>query len=148
MDTPTSEAERSVEIRNQMSDIRCHLGDDVEEFVDSARSLTDWRHYVQRYPWACMAGAAAIGFLVVPKRVQGINPSGKSLEKLVKAHCQECKSGEANGSTASRNGLGGAILGILANAAMRSAMGYIGQNAGKFLGEHSNIGGDHAEPDL
>lgn len=148
MENSTIEAERTTEIRNQMNEIRCQLGDEVEEFVDSARTLTDWKHYVRRHPWACMAGAAAIGFWVVPKRVRIISPSGKSLEKLVKRSCKDCQNGDSSGSTPSSHGLRGAIFGMLANAAMRSAVAYVGQNAGRLLGEHTNLGGDHAEPDL
>jgi hypothetical protein len=55
-------------IRRQMKNVRQEMGADVKEIVHGARQLTDWRYYLRTHPWACVAGAAALGFLVVPTR--------------------------------------------------------------------------------
>ena len=41
---------------------------DLEDVSASARSMVDWKHYVKAYPWVCLGTAAALGFLIVPKR--------------------------------------------------------------------------------
>lgn len=133
----------TTDICRRMNDVRCSLGDDVEEMVESARTLADWRHYVKMYPWVCLAGAAAVGFLVVPKRVEIISPSADALEQLAKRNKLVVKS---NPQPQAKSGIGGALIGMLANAAVRGAMGYLGQNAGRFLGTHGDTGEDNAEP--
>lgn len=65
------------EIQQQMRQVRTELGNGVEELVANAqdvkswaREVTDWRHYVRNYPWACLGAAAAVGYLMVPSRSQ------------------------------------------------------------------------------
>jgi hypothetical protein len=55
------------EIQLKMRQIRCHLGTDVRNLVRQARESTDWRHYVRRYQWFCLAATAAAGYLLVPR---------------------------------------------------------------------------------
>jgi hypothetical protein len=56
------------EIQQQMRQVRRELREDVEEIVENAQVLTDWRHYVRRYPVVCLGAAAAAGYLLVPAR--------------------------------------------------------------------------------
>jgi hypothetical protein len=67
-----------------MHDLRGQLDNDVEEVVDSAKEFTDWRTYVRSYPWACVGVAAAIGYLVVPSRVELESPDVDTLLELAK----------------------------------------------------------------
>lgn len=119
-----------------MDELRSDLGDNVEEIVDSARTLSDWRHYVSTFPWACMAGAAALGFLIVPKRIEMVSPDADALEELAKRNKLVVKS---NPKPQAKSGMTGAMFSFLANAAMRGAMAYVGQNVGKLMG---SAGGD------
>ena len=64
MDPPQS----ADDIQQQMRQVRRELREDVEEIVENAQVLTDWRHYVRRYPLVCLGAAAAAGYLVVPAR--------------------------------------------------------------------------------
>jgi hypothetical protein len=73
-------------IQEQMRQVRCELGEDVQGLVDSARVMADWRHYVRSYPWLCLGLAAAAGFLLVPSRVQVLRPDANTLADLVKRH--------------------------------------------------------------
>jgi hypothetical protein len=56
------------DIQRQMAQIRLALHQDVDGAVKGARSMTDWRAVVASHPWAALAAAAALGYLVVPKR--------------------------------------------------------------------------------
>jgi hypothetical protein len=55
------------EIRRKMAAARNQLRTDVQSLVRSARVKTDWRHYVEQYPWLCLSAAALVGFWLVPK---------------------------------------------------------------------------------
>jgi hypothetical protein len=73
------------EIQGQMRQIRVEMRDDVQGLVDNARKLWDWQYYVRTYPWACLAVAAAAGYLIVPSKVHVIQPDPKALVELAKA---------------------------------------------------------------
>ena len=67
-----------------MAYIRHELDDDVDEIRESAQTLADWHYYVKNYPWACVGVAAALGYLVVPRKLTIERPDPKSLEKLAR----------------------------------------------------------------
>jgi len=62
---PSSQAES---LRQQMRAIRRELGTDVEELVEHAERLLDWRYYMHRYPWGMLGAAAFLGYFLVPGR--------------------------------------------------------------------------------
>ena len=72
------------DIRRQMSRIRCDLHENVRGIVENARVITDWKHYVRRYPWVCMAGAIAVGYLAIPRRLEIMRPDPDTLAELAK----------------------------------------------------------------
>jgi len=72
------------EICQQMDRVRRNLGDEVDEIVESAQTLTDWRYYIKTHPWMCLAGAAAVGYFIVPKRMVVIGPSAEMIEEAIK----------------------------------------------------------------
>ena len=55
-------------VRVRMQGIRCEIDQDLEDVSASAHRMVDWKHYVKTYPWVCLGTAAAVGFLMVPKR--------------------------------------------------------------------------------
>ena len=55
-------------VRVRMQGICCEIDQDLEDVSASAHRMVDWKHYVKTYPWVCMGTAAALGFLIVPKR--------------------------------------------------------------------------------
>lgn len=130
------------DISQRMEAVRSELGDDVEELVESARMLTDWRHYVRQFPWACMAGAAAIGFFVVPKRIEMISPDADALEELAKRNKLVVKS---NPKAQAKSGVSGALFSLLASSAARGAMSYVGHNIGKVMGSSAENGEANGE---
>ena len=56
------------ELRRKMALIRHELHEDVRGVVEGAEAATDWRSYIRNYPWAGVAVAFAIGYLVVPRK--------------------------------------------------------------------------------
>jgi hypothetical protein len=84
MSTILDPAESATEIQRQMRQVRCELGEDVQEIVDNARIMADWKHYVRTYPWVCVGVALAAGYFVVPSRPHLIRPDAKTLAEWAK----------------------------------------------------------------
>jgi hypothetical protein len=118
------------DIRRQMSRIRCDLHEDVRGIVENARVITDWKHYVRRYPWACMAGAVAVGYLVIPRRLEIMRPDPDTLAELAKTNRLIVNS---QPQPQLRGGTVASMFTFLANTFVRAAIGYMGQQAGKIL---------------
>ena len=62
-------------ILKRMADVRYDLDEDVQEMVEGARDMGEWRSYVRAYPLWCLGGALALGYLVVPRRNQAAVPA-------------------------------------------------------------------------
>jgi len=75
----------AAKIQREMHQVRAELRDDVEEMVDSARVLGQWRAYVHRYPWLCLGAAAAVGYFLVPSRIMVLRPDTESLMELARS---------------------------------------------------------------
>lgn len=118
-------------IRERMKVVRCDLGDDFDDVVMSARQMANWHSYVRRYPWACMTGAALAGFLIVPRRVELITPDTATLLELARQNKLVVK---ADSRPQEKGGFAGAMFSLIANAAVRGLMAYVGQQAGKVSG--------------
>ena len=56
------------EIRERMAVIRVRIDENSDEVVARVNALSDWRSYVRRYPWASVAAAATLGYVLVPSR--------------------------------------------------------------------------------
>ena len=125
--SPTPAAE---EIQRQMRDVRSELRNDVQELVDNARVMTDWHYYVRSYPWLCLGAAAAVGYLLVPSRVQVFKPDAQMLADLVRQHQVAVKS-EVKPQPSS--GLLGGLVNMAAGAALQGAMAIASQQLNQFL---------------
>src|SRR5262245_54355091 len=110
------------EIRLRMHEVRSELGENVEELVESARTITDWHYYVERYPWLCIGAAVALGYVVIPRRMPVVNLDADAVLELAKKKQLVLKPGKKNPEKRSwRAG----FLSLLANAAIRGAMTYM-----------------------
>jgi hypothetical protein len=61
----------------------------VETIVQSARTLSDWRYYVNNHPFLLAGAAAGLGFLLIPRKKSPQAPSAddaKELVELLKKH--------------------------------------------------------------
>lgn len=122
------------EIRAEMAQIRCDLNEDVEDLVEHAREMADWRYYVRSYPLASAAAVAALGYLVVPKQPQIISPDPKTLAELARKNQLVVvdRPKAEKGRT-----LSGSLFNLVASLAMRGLMAYVGQQAGKVMGQQA-----------
>jgi hypothetical protein len=71
-------------IRRRMAELRRDLDLDVEEVSRGARTITDWKFYARKFPWAIMGGALLAGYLLVPKRKPVIKPDPEMIQELVR----------------------------------------------------------------
>src|SRR5271166_4685505 len=120
-------------VRARMQGIRCDIDQDLEDVSASARSLVDWKHYVKAYPWVCLGAAAALGFLIVPKRTAAASAD-------LPTPTEPAKTGNPvvpSAPTAAR-GVFDALVGAVAGIAVREVIAYLGQNAEKYLGMTGN----------
>lgn len=58
----------SEEILRRMKEIRNDLDEDVQEIVEQARAMQDWRTYMKSHPWVFVGAAVAVGYILVPNR--------------------------------------------------------------------------------
>lgn len=76
--------DRAEQIQRTMQVIRRELDHDFDQVKQSATQLTDWRYYIRNHPWACVGLAAAIGYVVVPRKLHVQSPDLKTLEKFAR----------------------------------------------------------------
>jgi hypothetical protein len=65
------EASANAEVSNiqrEMAQARRQIHEDVGGAIDGVQTLTDWRSLVRAHPWLSLGIAAALGYLVVPRR--------------------------------------------------------------------------------
>lgn len=113
-----------------MRDVRSELREDVQEIVENARVMTDWQYYVRSYPWLCLGAAAAVGYLIVPSRVQVYRPDPQMLAELVRQHQVAVKT-EVKPQPS--GGLLGGLVNIAAGAALQGASAIASQQLQQFL---------------
>jgi len=113
-------------VKARMQGIRCEIDQDLQDVSASARSMVDWKHYVKTYPWVCMGAAAALGFLIVPKRS---TPTSAD----VPAPSEPATTGQpvVNAAPTAARGVVDALVGAIAGIAVREAIAYVGKNAEK-----------------
>ncbi|MBW3541179.1 MAG: hypothetical protein KY476_13000 [Planctomycetes bacterium] len=139
-----SEATRreAAEIRREMAELRRELNVDAEGIVESARTVTNWRYYVRTYPWASLGVAAALGYLVVPRRLEVIRPDAETLAKLARRDQLVVKQ---RSETEPKKGFFGSMFQFISSMVVRGALAYAGQQAGRLFGEQA--GREDAQPD-
>ena len=125
-------------VRARMQGIRCEIDQDLEDVSASARSMVDWKHYVQAYPWLCLGAAAALGFLIVPKRSAARNADLAT----------PAKTGHpvVHSARAAARGLVDALVATVVSIAVHEATVYLGQAAGSLLGTTRPPGASHHDP--
>ncbi len=122
-------------VRHDMAGVRCAFDENVQELVTNARQLVDWRYYVKAAPWGAIGAAIAVGYVLVPRRVQIVQPNAEEIAKLAKRH-QIVVEHKAK-AEAKKSGPTQIVLSMIANAMLRAATAYVSQQAGKVFGEQS-----------
>jgi hypothetical protein len=107
-------------IQARMQGIRSEIDQDLEDVSASARSIVDWKHYVKAYPWACLGAAAALGFLIVPKRSAAIIANLATPTELAKTGHPV-----VNSARSAARGLVDALVATVVGIAVREATKYL-----------------------
>jgi len=115
-------------VKARMQGIRCDIDQDLQDVSASAHSMVDWKHYVKTYPWVCLGAAAALGFLIVPKR--------SAINADVATPPEPAETGQpvVNSAPAAAHGLAEALVVAVVSIAVREAIAYFGPIAGRLLG--------------
>jgi hypothetical protein len=56
------------DLERQLAMMRSVLHQDVQDLATEARTLVDWRYHFRSHAWLYCGGAAALGFMLVPRR--------------------------------------------------------------------------------
>jgi hypothetical protein len=99
----------------RIAELRSEVSGEVRDLVLRAKTLADWRYYIRRYPWACLATAFVLGYLIVPAR--RVRPSKAEIIELLK----ENQLGITSGADSSR-GLFKSAIALAGPPLLRTAM--------------------------
>ena len=121
------ETAKTQAILKRMADVRYDLDEDVQEMVEGARDMGEWRSYVRAYPWWCLGGALALGYLVVPHRNQAAVPAAQNSAPVASQSRPATTISPLIGQTI------GMFLAIAGNLTMRAVITYASQQADKLF---------------
>lgn len=111
-------------IRRRMAELRQELTSDVNEVSRGARELASPMYYVRRFPWAVVAGAAAVGYMLIPKRRHAVTPDAEMLAELVRKNQVKVETAKASSES---QGLARSLLVMGLTWGLRTGLNYLGQ---------------------
>jgi hypothetical protein len=111
-------------IQKRMAELRRELDCDVRDVGRGARKLANPLYYVRNFPWASAAAAAAVGYLLVPKKKPVISSDPKVLAELVR---QQQVRLDATKSAGDSQGLLASLAVMGLTWAARAGLSYLGQ---------------------
>lgn len=115
-------------IRQRMEEVRRDLDEGVQEIVEGARDMRDWRSYVRTYPWVCVGAAVAVGCLIVPRSHAALRPDAETLAELVTQSRLAATSDLPPKRSKSTR-----LLALVGTLVVREVAAYVGQQARQFL---------------
>jgi hypothetical protein len=136
-------------IRRQMAQIRMDLHHDARGVVAGAEAATDWRHYVRLYPWAALAAAAILGFVVVPRRRRSIRATAEAAATAAVDKVKDVVAGTTPEPVKQKEreaGLIGLTVGFLGPVLLRAAQGYAAQYIEGLITRQDGLGRPPAHP--
>ncbi|PHQ32914.1 hypothetical protein [Rhodopirellula bahusiensis] len=110
MATTLATKKQSAAIKQRMAEIRTELPYEVDDARVRVRQLTDWKYHMSRHPLPILAGAAAIGFLIVPSK--------RTPERIV---IRETSRNDSVAPEPAKKGLMAGIAGTVMTLAIRQA---------------------------
>jgi hypothetical protein len=79
------DADEPVEkICRRMAELRRELAYDMQDVSRSAKAMASPSFYVRKFPWATLAVAAGVGYMLIPKKKQVVHPDMEALAELVR----------------------------------------------------------------
>ena len=76
--------ESAENICRRMAELRRELIHDVQDVTRSAKAMASPSFYIRKFPWATLAIAAGLGYMLIPKKKQIIKPDMEALAELVR----------------------------------------------------------------
>jgi hypothetical protein len=116
-------------VRIRMQKIRCEIDHDLEDVSASAHRMVDWKHYVRTYPWVCLGTAAALGFLIVPKRSTTEYAGPATLTKLARTGHPVVEP-----PPSAPRGMVETLLATVASTVVSKVIGLLAQRSARLLG--------------
>ena len=71
-------------ICRRMAELRRELVHDMQDVSRSAKAMASPSFYIRKFPWATLAIAAGVGYMLIPKKKQVIKPDMEALAELVR----------------------------------------------------------------
>jgi len=68
----------------RMAELRRELVYDMQDVSRSAKAMASPSFYIRKFPWATLAVAAGVGYMLIPKKKQVVQPDMEALAKLVR----------------------------------------------------------------
>jgi len=134
--TPTQDID---DIRRQMAQIRRSMHQNMQNVVAGAEAVTDWRRYVRVYPWACVGGAALVGFLIVPRKRRSATRTAEKAADAAVERMQDTveaargQKGAKAEKEVRKKGMIGMLVGMAMPVAIRAAQNYASQYLENYL---------------
>ena len=132
------------DLRRRMAGVRSSLDSDVEQVATSAQDLTDWKYYVKQHPLPLVGAAVAVGYLLVPRKTEVVQPDAKTLSRMAKKQ-KVYLSNKPQKASKDRSMLDRG-LSIAGAFAARAATAYVSQQLGKFTGQTAGDAGPSKSP--
>lgn len=88
--------ESAEDICNRMAELRRELVCDVQDVTRSAKAMASPSFYIRKFPWATLAVAAGVGYMLIPKKKQVVQPDAETLAELVRKHQVNINTGKAS----------------------------------------------------
>jgi hypothetical protein len=129
------ESASAAELRQRMQEIRRKLGPEVDAVVDNALQLTNWKYYVRSFPWGSLGAVAALGYFAIPRKLETIRPDPETIKQLARENRLVI---EHKPKAEQKPGLMESLFNLAGNVVLRAGLVYLGQQAGRFLGEHAS----------
>ncbi|HZW33636.1 MAG TPA: hypothetical protein VFF52_23145 [Isosphaeraceae bacterium] len=114
--------EQILDIQRRMAQMRHELHVDAREVVKGAQSLTDWRSLVRNHPWLSLSAAAAVGYLIVPRRAE--RPTVVAVSPPVPVSAAATPAPPERPPRRNRWGILSTVMGLLGPIAVRAAQNY------------------------
>jgi len=109
-------------LQARMQRIRNRVDANAGELFEDAQRLLDWHHYLNRFPWASVGVAAAIGFWFAPRRkaTRTVKLAESSIDELVRKEALQQPP-----AIPPSTGLVGTVASLATSALVRAASAYL-----------------------
>ncbi len=115
--------EPAEKICRRMAELRRELVYDMQDVSRSAKAMASPSFYIRKFPWATLAVAAGLGYMLIPKKKQVVQPDMEALAELVRKNRVNINTSKAEESQGMVKAL--AVMGL--SWAAKAGMNYIVQ---------------------